>query len=421
MKIERFLTDTTADRKRVSATVTWEDCDQPPCEIYFETDSRFGESLWCNPDAFLVGCVIPAFALGEARVLVEEAICPELRDGLMTALMWLRRWYYPRDHKLPRIDAKIQASVPRRTMAVRTGLLFSGGIDSLSVLRWNRIHIPREHPASIQDGVLIFGIQNEDAQMRKDIEAQLSFIAEDAAVTLIPTSTNLIKVFNEVVHWEYQWEASALAAVAHTLAGRLSHLTIASTNDIGTMIPLGSHPVLDPYYSSRDLCIRHEGITLSRFAKTKLVAEWDTALQNLRVCNKIPYGQKTHQGTLNCGKCEKCIRTMLGLVALGALDRTRAFPCTEVSADLVRTIPYFSPLIRYRFYLDMVEPLRQKGREDLARAIEDLIRRSRPMEVVDILKGKLVEVDRRYLNGWLGKAKRLALSAVHPATVNAKT
>jgi hypothetical protein len=347
---------------------------------------------------------------------VEEAICPELRDGLMKAMMWLRRWYYPQDRRLVRIEANVRTSVSKGAREERMGLFFSGGVDSLSVLRWNRLHIPLEHPASIKDGVLIFGIQNENAQMRRDIEDQLSVIAEEARVTLIPISTNLVEAFNEMVHWEHEWEGAALAAVAHALTGRLTQAVIASTNDISTMMPLGTHPVLDPNYSSSDLRIRHEGITLSRFVKTKLIAEWDTALQNLRVCNQIPYGKKTEQGTLNCGKCEKCIRTMIALVALGALDRTRAFPCADVSPDLVGTVPYFNDIIRYRYYVDVIEPLRAKRREDLVRAIEALIKRSRPREVVGIFQMKLSEVDRRYLGGWLGKAKRFAGSAVRPTT-----
>ena len=417
MKIERFSTDTAGGQKRISATVTWEDCEQPPCEIYFETDSRFAESLWCNPDAFLVGCVIPAFAQGESRILVEEPICPELREGLMTALMWLRHWYYSPDRKLPTIEAKVRASASQRTTAARAGLLFSGGVDSLATLRWNRLRIPREHPASIKDGVLIFGLQGEDAQMRREIETQLSVIAEDAKVTLVPIATNLVKNLRGMAPWEDQWEAGALAAVAHTLAGRLTHLGVGPTHDISTMMPLGSHPVLDPNYSSRDLRIRHEGIILSRFAKTKLVSEWDTALQNLRVCNKIPFGKRTEQGTLNCGQCEKCVRTMLGLVALGALDRTRAFPSKQVSADLVRSIPGFDRMIRYRFYIDLIGPLKEKGREDLVREIEDLMKRGRPRQVAKLLEKKLVEVDQHYLNGWLGKVKRLACSVTHPGTV----
>jgi hypothetical protein len=157
---------------------------------------------------------------------------------------------------------------------------------------------------------------------------------------------------------------------------------------------------------------------LTRFAKTKLVAEWDTALQNLRVCNKIPYRTKTEQGTLNCGRCEKCIRTMVALAALGALDRTRAFPEREVSADLIGTIPSLTPAVRFRLYLDLFEPLKQSGREDLVQAIEQLFQRSRPMEVVDIVKRKLVDLDHHYLHGWLGRMKRLAGSVAHPALGN---
>jgi hypothetical protein len=339
----------------------------------------------------------------------------------MKAMMWLRRWYYALDHRVLNIENKARRSSLKRASNVRAGIFFSGGVDSLSVLRWNRLHIPAECPASVKDGVLIFGLQDEDAQMRRDIQGQLSVVAEEAGVTLIPISTNLVKCFNGVVDWELEWEGAALSAVGHTLAGRLAQIIIASTYDITTMIPLGSHPVLDPNYSSSDLQVRHEGITLSRFAKTKLIAEWDTALQNLRVCNKVPYGKKTEQGTLNCGKCEKCLRTMVTLVALGALDRTRAFPCRDVSADLVGTIPYIYPIHSFRFYLELRGPLRERGREDLVRAIEELIRRSRPREVVQLLKDKLVDVDHRYLNGWLRQAKRFAYSLMRPRPVKSNT
>jgi hypothetical protein len=41
------------------------------------------------------------------------------------------------------------------------------------------------------------------------------------------------------------------------------------------------------------------------------------------------------QDMLNCGKCEKCVRTMLGLLAVGAMDKTDAFPVKDVSRELV--------------------------------------------------------------------------------------
>ena len=412
MKIGRFVTDTTGGRKRVSATVTWEDCDRAPCEIYFETDSRFAESLWCNPHAFVVGCIVPAFVLGETRVLVEEAICPELRDGLMTALMWLRHWFYPPDRNLPTIEAKAQTFVPQRTTVGRAGLLFSGGIDSLSVLRWNRLHVPAGHPASFKDGVLLFGLQGEDAQMCRDIEAQLSVIAEDAGIALVPITTNLVQSLGRGVEWATNWQGSVLAAAPHTLAGRLTEASISSGRYIQNLVPFGTHPVLDPNYSSRDLRIRHEGITLSRFAKTKLLVEWDTALQNLRVCNTIPFGKKTEQGLLNCGKCEKCIRTMLALVAVGALERTRAFAVSDVSAESLRELCRQGVGNVAVFYDELVPLLQGKGRKDLVRAVKEVAKCSRKYKMMEMWKGKAKDLDRIYLGARLTRLRRM----MHPGT-----
>ena len=72
---------------------------------------------------------------------------------------------------------------------------------------------------------------------------------------------------------------------------------------------------------------------------------------------------------MNCGKCEKCVRTMLGLLAIGALDKTEAFVEDDVSPDLLSG---FSITIRHResFYRELLEPLKARGRDDLVHDIE---------------------------------------------------
>ena len=64
-------------------------------------------------------------------------------------------------------------------------------------------------------------------------------------------------------------------------------------------------------FSTNTLKILSEGDTLSRIEKTKRVAEYEPSYKYLNVC--IPEVQ-------NCGKCEKCVRTILGLYAIGKLD-----------------------------------------------------------------------------------------------------
>jgi len=71
---------------------------------------------------------------------------------------------------------------------------------------------------------------------------------------------------------------------------------------------------LDPLWSSEGLEYIHDGVETTRVEKAALVASNDSALNTLRVCMAVP------EGEINCGKCEKCVRTMICLRAVGVDD-----------------------------------------------------------------------------------------------------
>lgn len=405
MRIENLRSETSGNSSKVAATVIWEDSDRPTQEIYFQTSEPFAQDLSCNPHAFLIACTMPAMRFGEKRVYIDAPICPELRNGLITAMSWIRQWYEPK-RQLVQIEAKTLAT-PKRHNAERAGFFFSGGIDSLTTLRANRLDFPLEHPSSIKDGLLIYGLEVEEPQLFEQIVSSMSKIAQDAGVTLIPTYTNIRQLNPDWEFWGKEFQGSVLAAVAHAFASRLSMVTIPSSFDIFNLYPYGSHPILDPNYSSSDFQIRHDSILLSRLNKTKLVAGWDVALQNLRVCNRTNFIQS---GWLNCGQCEKCLRTMTALLALGVLDKTRAFPQVDVSEELLVANSYIkNPPYAESCYQELIAPLAAQGRHDLVRAIKWIISRYRMTE-------GLKQMDRTLLHGNLfnlykvakGRAKQIS-------------
>jgi hypothetical protein len=408
MRIEDLRSEKKGDRARVAATVLWEDCDRPRQEVYFETDEAFSDSLCCNPHAFLIACLIPAMHYGEKRVFIDAEICPELRDGLVTVMSWLRQWYYKADNELVQIDVKVKQNLPDLRKPVRAGLFFSGGIDSFAALRANRLNFPLQHPRSIRDGLLVYGLEQDDPELFELVVNSLSEVARDSGITLIPVYTNLYLNYREedAAHhfsfWGYEFGGAALAAVAHAFARRFTAVSIAATYHTSYLEPWGSHPLLDPNYSSSDLRILHDGIALSRFDKTKLIAEWDPALKHLRVCNKY---KQYRAGMFNCGRCEKCIRTMLTLLALGVLDKTQAFPTNDVSAELVldkvdihKEYIFLAPI-----YEALIGPLTARGRHDLAEAIQYVIAHKRQLT----WKEKMLQFDRRYFRGNLLRVKRV--------------
>ena len=373
MRISNLTLIQNKKRVRVSATVTWEDCDQPTREVFIETEEEFGKDISCNPHAFLVGCIIPAMHFGEKRILLNAEICPSLREGLQTVMSLMKEWSNG-EYKPLSIEAKTRSAYAHLNKQRRAGLFLSGGIDSLAALRANKQHYPEEHPGLIKDCLLVHGFDIGGVVERgmkfhvfDRARAALSAVAKDANVTLIPVYTNIRHLCDERDLWLDKFFGAVLASVGHAFASRLHSVYIASSYDIPNLVPCGSHPLLDPEYSSFDLRIKLLGLSLSRLEKLKLVADWDVAFQNFRVC------LANVADRLNCGKCEKCVRTMTELVAIGALDKTHAFVENDVSPELFSG---FKITIRHRavFYEEMLPFLKERGRDDLVQTITRMLK-----------------------------------------------
>jgi hypothetical protein len=399
MRIENLRAETNGNKARVTATVIWEDCERPATEVYFATDEAFAKDLSCDPHAFLTACIMPALHHGEKRVFVDGEICPVLRDGLMTAMSWMRHWYDSPERELVRIEAKMRSNYPTPRTPERAGLFFSGGIDSLAALRTNRLNYPVTHPGSIKDCLLLYG-QNIESDNRLETFEQaacsLGEVARDAGAMLIPVYTNVRSLEDDTTFFLHKFQAAILAAVAHALARRLTSVTLAS--DIHHCHESwGTHPLLDPNYSSSTLRIRHDSTVLSRLERTKLVADWDAALQNIKVCPPNWPG-------MNCGRCEKCVRTRLALLTLGVLDQTSAFPADEITAELVTSTVRIRTAYSERFYGELITALADIGRRDLARVLKDKIARYYDREPG--WKGKIKRFDRKYLHGHLIRFKK---------------
>jgi hypothetical protein len=402
MKIENLRTGKNGTRARVSATLIWEDRDRPSQEIFFETTEEFADALTCNPNAFFCACAIPAMHYGEKRIAIDSPICPDLKEGMEIAMDWIRHWSGKKARQPFKIEAKLK-SQPIATTP-RSGLFFSGGVDSLGALRANHLNFPPDHPSSIKDGLLISGFVGglEDPGDGYEIVSNAIInLAKDAGLTLIPAYSNVYAHFKDLdqnfAFWRSSYHGSLLASVAHAFSNRLTSVSIAATYDIAHIDPWGSHPLLDVNYSSRNLKIKHENVNLSRLEKTKLISDWDIVRTNLCVCNDVT--QSYQVGKLNCGKCEKCIRTKIGLEALGVLEQFKIFPDKHLSEKLIVDSIKILDTYEESCYLEAIEPLKARGRHDLVRGINRVVDRFHEKD----LKGTIKRFDRTFLKGNLAK------------------
>jgi hypothetical protein len=284
-------------------------------------------------------------------------------------------------------------------------------VDSLATLRANRLAFSEDHPWHIQDGLIVFGLETDQEDSFQHVLSAISGPAKDAGLTLIPLYTNARYLDADWMFWERKSQDAIFASIAYAFSNRVSDIVFASTYDIPSIQPAGTHPLLDLAYSSSQLTIHHADISLSRLDKVRLIADWEIAFQNIRTCNQ---SGSYESGKLNCGQCIKCIRTMLELEALGLLEKSHAFPQRRLTPELVLPI-----LEIYKttvdFFRELIDPLRNRNRHDLADIIDERIdqyeSRKQWKDVLSSLKSMVKRYDRKYFDGNLLKFKKL----FHPA------
>jgi hypothetical protein len=133
------------------------------------------------------------------------------------------------------------------------------------------------------------------------------------------------------------YHGSALAAIALLLQGTVGRMLIASTFSFDLLRPWGSHPLIDPLWSTESLEIVHDGCEATRPMKVERLAESDIAMRHLRVCQNRPLPGLAVSDRLNCGSCKKCLLTMTNLRIAGALGRCETLP-DELDLDFLASV-----------------------------------------------------------------------------------
>ena len=280
---------------------------------------------------------------------------------------------------LRRLSAGFVPTLPREVR--RTASFLSGGVDALSLLRSNRLEYPENHPRHISDCLLVFGLNSFDFDStgfkRDRIESfemhlnRMGEFANGAGATLIPATSNVRTFYPDFATWGSVGFAAGIISVALCFGSRFDVVELASVG-LGTACPPGgTHPLLDEQFSTEAVQVRHAQPALSRMDKVRSVAAWPEALTVLRSCfyHTIPEG-------INCGKCEKCVRTMLALLAVGKLEDATSFPGNDVTPEMLGSFELEREDTR-RYYEQIADAFEGSGRPDLVAVIRRKVELSR--------------------------------------------
>jgi hypothetical protein len=266
--------------------------------LYFRFPERFAPAR-LDGSPFLAAMLVMAMKAGE-EITVDAPVSPRLLASL-PEIFDVYESFFPGELRPIPIDAPAGEPPPPHEL---TGSFFTRGVDSwfgvLAALEDDPQDPPLTHLVFCPDWLPKHRWSPELVRAKTEATRRAA----------MPTGCEFVLV--ETNH-KPRYEGHLLAAMALALGFR--RMLIPSGGMRGELRPRATHPELDHRYSTERTEIVHYG-NASRRQKVARLARSDDALRTLHVCR-----HNHARDDDNCGRCEKCVRTMIQLHLAGALDR----------------------------------------------------------------------------------------------------
>lgn len=332
------------------------------CEVWIESDDI---DLRPVPEGFASALLIPALFRG-ATLELDQPVDARWAAGLPRVLELLSLWW-----KVPRLTPAfpgVHGDPGGCPASGESVLFFSGGTDSFYSLLRGRERIDRL--------LLIRGFDYDvdDWTRHAAVESTTRDVADASGVSASVVRTNLREhpYFHDVP-WE-QTHGGVLAAIGHSLGDGVEQVLISASISYAYGRPWGSHWELDPLWSSTSRTLVSVGQELRKVQKLRSIAAEPLVHRHLRVCweNRAPEG--------NCSRCYKCIFARLVLSESGQLEHVKTLEGVSGLARAIDELPRGKQ--RMRSYDDLLR--RGRLRPDVARAVRDLMTRTRRLDRFDV-------------------------------------
>lgn len=307
MVIDDFRRSTEGGTYEISARLTPAGGD--PFRIWFRFAERYAPEGELDASPFLPHALPWCLRRGEP-LTIAGPVSVRLLDAV-GGIMRVYGSFFPASMRDPvPVEAEPRVPSPGRPL---TASLFTRGIDSwfsvLSAMEDPRLRPPISHVVYLPAGPEHWTPEQRDARVEGIRRA-----AARVGLDLIRLDSNIKEHFGRG-----QFSMALVLGFANVL--------LPSDDMRAGLRAKGLHPFLDPRFSTERTELYHYG-DASRWQKTERVARSQEALDTLAVCKYDDL-----EADRNCGRCEKCLRTMLALHTLGALDRCPVFDRPlEVSA-----------------------------------------------------------------------------------------
>jgi len=340
--------------------------------LAFRVPAAFADALSDRADPFLAALLPSAVASG-SPLAIEGEVSQRLLEQIGQQMeIW--SWQRPSWEPVPVEAARVWTG---RHAGTATAAFFSGGVDSFYTLLKNHDLERGENRISHVICALGFDLDPGNEAMYGIVTARLQEVADALGVTMIHLRTNMRTFTDRFAGWQYRQMGAGMAAAGLSLAPLLRRVLIPSGDTFLVSTVLSpSNPLTDPLWSTDATEFVHDGCEATRLQRIRrYIARSDLALRHLRVClGNTADGSPTGW---NCGRCPKCIRTLVLLHAAGALERCTAFDVRTLDLEAVRRLRT-DPRYSARHLEEALAVLEREGRDPpLQGALRDALRKSR--------------------------------------------
>ncbi|HZL09029.1 MAG TPA: hypothetical protein VFC65_03450 [Prolixibacteraceae bacterium] len=283
--------------------------------VWFEVDKKYAEYLcYERSDAYVIGVLNYAMRNGHditCKSPIGEDLYYQITTYLIDAVFKGSKKLYK-----TKIIAEVDNSKLKSANAVGTGI--SCGIDSFHAIsthtnskykNHNVTHLAFNNVGSHGEG--------EKAIILYEARKKLAIkFANEYQYELVESNSN---IYDEIPQSHFMTHTYTSTFAIYALQKLFSTYYYASGRKFLDFSLIDTYNkdcsyydlLLSSVFSTSWLKLYSEGATLSRLEKTKKVSQYKPSYNYLNVCT---------QTITNCNKCDKCIRTLLALEAIGKLE-----------------------------------------------------------------------------------------------------
>ncbi len=295
------LTDT---GEELAVTVTVDGREWP---LWFQTsDGPIAQSA----EPFLALALLPAMHLG-VPIRVDGAVS----TAFLGAIEEVKAAFKQREPTLTdvAIEVAAQTAPAAPDSNRRVAVMFSGGVDSFAALY--------EHLDEIDDLVFVRGFDMPPGQSWLARRASRLFgdVAASLGKRLVKVDTNLRVFGDHHLGWSQFMQWPAMGALAHLFGPTYQRVHVAADFFPRALRRTPGLTEMLRLWGSAALEVVPTGGDRTRLEKLRAIVGHDPVRRSLRVC------WENNRGAYNCCECEKCLRNMAMLRALGCLHDMLTF------------------------------------------------------------------------------------------------